>query len=444
MYVIGFGRVACAWACLSMSTMKPAATRRVALFCPWIMFHAKPFDMCGVRVMSFVDAEKALGPDDREALWRAPLPYADHFLNDDRTPRPWNKNPLLYAVDPANPLQEPPEQGRQLVGLVNAFLYLCVSAGNRAGPGGMQIYTNASDWALYGHPVGDPDQFSLGARRLLGHLGHAGFRWKYSVISMPPECSRYELFEREIDHSFVAGVTALHQTGRAGLYVGPVRTFMLGTADNHLWRREEDLPWIWGAIEQIADSEGFETCAEGQQQRNASANALGLEPRHSISLIRAVTGPPSPAHAWNGDFRPGRHGGDTPPTSARKQGVQFSVLERALDELNFARNRVVHGGTPPTLEWNVMTLALLGAKFFILLIKRILFWEGARAWSDDDVCEAVGLHAFAQASHGKTLLDGYDAYEHAARECRMTRERERMIAEWERQRETGKAPPDPT
>ena len=390
--------------------------------------------MCGVRVMGFRDAERALGAQDSEALWRAPLPYADHFLNDaDRTPRPWNQNPLLYAVDPGDPLSEPPPDQRQVVGLVNAFLYLCVSAANRAAPGGMQIYTNASDWALYGHPVDDPDQFSLGARRLLGHLAHGGFRWNYSVISMPPECTRYELYDSAIDHSFVAGVTALHQTGRADLYVGPVRTFMLGTADNHLWRREDDLPWIWGAVEQIAESEGFEICAEGQRERGVSANTIKLPPAHSVSLIRAVTGPPPAAeYVWNGDFRPGRNGGETAPTVARKQGIQFSTLERALDELNFARNRVVHGGTPPKLEWDVATLALLGAKFFILLIKRVLFWEGARAWNDDDACEAVGLHAFAQASHGATLVAGYDAYERAAQECHRVRDRERMMAELKR------------
>jgi hypothetical protein len=412
------------------------------------MFHAKPFDMCGVRVMGFRDAEKALGTQDREALWRAPLPYADHFLNDaDRTPRSWNQNPLVYAVDPADPLWEPSPDQRQVVGLVNTFLYLCVSAANRAAPGGMQIYTNASDWALYGHPVDDPEQFSLGARRLLGHLAHGGFRWHYSVISMPPECTRYELYEGEIDHSVVDGVTALHQAGRADLYVAPARTFMLGTADNHLWRREDDLPWIWGAVEQIAESEGFETCAEGQRERDASAKALTLRPedsRHSVSLIRSVTGPPPSAECvWNGDFRPGRRGGATPPTVARRQGGQFSALERALDELNFARNRVMHGGSRPTLEWHVESLALLGAKFFTLLVKRILAWEGARPWTDDDACEAVGLHAFAQASHGASLVAGYDAYERAAQECHRSRDRERMMAEWERlQREMGNAPPD--
>src|SRR5437667_5013321 len=105
-----------------MGTAQPTTPRRVVLFCPWVMFHAKPFDMCGVRVMGFEDAEKVLGTRDREALWRAILPYADHFLNDaDRTPRPWNRNPLVYAVNPADPLWEPPQDQRQVVGLVNAF-----------------------------------------------------------------------------------------------------------------------------------------------------------------------------------------------------------------------------------------------------------------------------------------------------------------------------------
>ncbi len=67
-----------------------------------------------------------------------------------------------------------------------------------------------------------------------------------------------------------------------------------------------------------------------------------------MSLIRAVTGlPPSAEYVWNGDFRPDRKGGDTAPIVARRRGVQFSALERALDELNFARNRVVHGGARP-------------------------------------------------------------------------------------------------
>jgi hypothetical protein len=149
-----------------------------------------------------------------------------------------------------------------------------------------------------------------------------------------------------------------------------------------------------------------------------------------LSLIRAVVGPPPPACVWSGDFRPGRRGGDPAPTVARKQGIQFSTLERALDELNFARNRVIHGGGWPQLEWDVATLALLGAKFFNLLIRRILFWEGARAWTDNDACEAVALHAFAHASHKNTLVAGYEAYERAENECRDARILERIMAEW--------------
>jgi hypothetical protein len=415
-----------------MSTVPPAAPRRVVVFSPWIKFRATPFDMCGIRVMGFEDTQQALGAQDREALWRARLPYVDHFLNEDRTPRPWNENPLFYAATPADPLREPPEQEREVIGLVNAFLYLCVFAANRVGPGGMQIYTNASDWALYVHPVHDPEYFALGARRLLGRLSHGGFRWNYSVISMPMECTHYELYDAVIDRSFVNGVTALHGRGRAALYVSPVRTFMLGTADNHLWRREEDLPLIWASVEQLNESEGFETCEVGQRERAAAAAALRLQPTHTVSLIRAVVGPPPSAeYVWDGDFRPDRRGGATAPTRARRDGVQFSVLERALDELNFARNRILHGGQRPALEWDVATLALLGAKFFVLLMKRILAWEEVRPWTDADACEAIGLYAFARDGRA-SLVDGYQAYERAVEECRRARQRQRMVEEFER------------
>lgn len=416
-----------------MSAVPPVGTRRVVVFCPWITFRTTPFDMCGVHVMGFRDAEQALGAEDREALWRARIPYADHFLNDqDRTPRPWNDNPLMYAVVPADPLREPSEQERQVVGLVNVFLYLCVFAANRVGPGGMQIYTNATDWALYAHPLEDPEQSSLRTRRLLGHSVHGGFRWNYSVISMPPECTRYELIDRVIDRSFVDGVTALHQRGRAELYVSPVRTFMLGTADNHLWRRDDDLPLIWAAIEQINESEGFETCVTGQRERAASFATTRLPPNHTVRLIRAVAGgPPAGEYVWNGNFRPDRRGGDSHATRARGEGVDFSALERALDELNFARNRLLHHGRLPDLEWNVATLAPLGAKFFALLFKRILAWEDVRAWTDEDECEAVGLHAFARDGRA-SLVDGYHAYECAFEECQRGRQRRRMAEEFER------------
>ncbi len=292
------------------ATAREPQPRRVVMLCPWIKFRATPFEMCGVRVIGFRDAEQMLGDEDREALWRARLPYVDHFLNEeDRTPRPWNDNPLLYAVN-ADPLQEPTHQEREVVGLVNVLLYLCAFAANRVGPGGMQVYTNASDWALYGHPVHDPEQFATGARRLLGRLLHGGFRWHYSIISMPPECTRYELYDREIDRSFVDAVTTLHQRGRARLYVSPARTFMLGTADNHLWLRHDDLPLIWAAVEQTIECEGFETCETGQRARAASAEALKLLPTHTISLIRAVAGgPPSAEYIWDGNFRPDRNGG---------------------------------------------------------------------------------------------------------------------------------------
>ena len=107
------------------------------------------------------------------------------------------------------------------------------------------------------------------------------------------------------------------------------------------------------------------------------------------------------------------------------------MLERALDELNFARNRILHGGQRPALEWDVATLALLGAMFFVLLMKRILAWEEVRAWTDADACGAMGLHAFARDSR-TSLVDGHRAYERAVEECLRERERRRMVAEFER------------
>ena len=96
----------------------------------------------------------------------------------------------------------------------------------------------------------------------------------------------------------------------------------------------------------------------------------------------------------------------------------------------------VQNSDPATLEAERHPDAgsLLGAKFFILLVKRILAWERARTWTDEDACEAVGLHAFARPSHGTTLVAGYDAHERAAQECYRARSRERMVAEWERLR----------
>lgn len=103
-------------------------------------------------------------------------------------------------------------------------------------------------------------------------------------------------------------------------------------------------------------------------------------------------------------------------TIARRQGIQFSALERALDELNYARNSMIHGGALPSLEWNVVTLAFLGARFWIALFKRLLSWEGVRPWDEADECDVVGLQALA--IHGRTSLEeGYTAYRRAVDDC---------------------------
>lgn len=408
-----------------MSIPEPGAPRKVVAFCPWVKFRAKPFDMCGVRVMGFGDAEAVLSEEDRTVLWRASAPYGDHFLNKDRTPRHWNNNPLLYAIDSANPFKEPSSEEARLIALVNSYLYLCTFATNRANAGGLQVYTSASDWALYFHPVQNPEHFALGERRLYGEIAAGGYRWDRTLISQPIECNRCELFEQRLDRTMVEGVTALNAKDRAVLYLSPVRTFMLGTGDNHLWRREDDLPFIWGGIEQMMECEGFESCGAAQREVERWAQALKIKRTHSTVLVRAVVGSaPAGEYVWEGDFRPGPRGGERAVTAARSEGVQFSVLERALDELNFARNGMVHGGFCPPLEWNLVTLAFLGSRFWIALFKRILSWEGVCQWADDDECEVIGLQALA--SYGQaSFVEGYKAYETAVEQCRSEKLRQR-------------------
>jgi hypothetical protein len=110
--------------------------------------------------------------------------------------------------------------------------------------------------------------------------------------------------------------------------------------------------------------------------------------------------------------------------------VPFSVLERALDELNFARNKVVHEGRIPQLDWPEAVLAYLGARFWILAFKRVLQWEGVRAWSEADTCELRGLEAFALNSR-TSFGDGQTAYERALQECRDEQFRARAVADIE-------------
>lgn len=412
------------------------AMRKVVAFCPWVESRMAPFDMCGVRMMGFRDAEQAIPAATREALWRAMLPYCDHFLNEDRIPQPWNDNPLLYAVEAANPLKEPTEDEARLIILTNTYLYVCVFATNRLHKGGGHDYTNGADWALYFHPVQNPVWFSVGERRLYGQLLGGGYRWTGSAFTQPLECNRFRLIDARLDQSLISGITALNAGGRAGLYLHPLRTFRLGTSDNHLWQREDDLPFIWGAIEQIAESEGFGSCAAAQQEVQRWADALTLPPSHSTCLVRAVIdAAPEAEYVWNGDFRPGRGGRENLVNAARLRGIEFSALERAMDELNFARNRMIHDGFIPQLEWNLVTLAYLGSRFWIALFKRILAWEGVRAWTEDDECDLVGLQALAR--EGRTYFaDGYTAYEQAVRDChwdnigrRVTEHLERMERE---------------
>ncbi len=321
----------------------------------------------------------------------------------------------------------------------------CTTAGSgrsqRGSPaataGGIQDYTNAADWALYFHPVEDTEYLALGERRLYGEWVGGGYRWDRTLISQPIECNRCELYQRRVDKTLVEGVTALHAQGRAVLYLSPVRTFMLGTSDAHLWGREDDLPFVWGAIEQTMECSGFESCTAARCEVKQWARALKIAPTHTTALVRAVVGSAPPGeYVWEGDFRPGPRGGTSVLTKAREEGVQFSLLERALDQLNFARNAKVHEGVCPPLEWNVVTLAFLGSRFWIALFKRVLSWEGVRQWTDDDECEVIGLQALAR--HGQaSLVEGYEAYERAVERCDSEKAGQRFAEYLERLRRGG-------
>jgi hypothetical protein len=113
------------------------------------------------------------------------------------------------------------------------------------------------------------------------------------------------------------------------------------------------------------------------------------------------------------------------------RGTVLSVLERALDELNFARNRVVHDGEVPQLDWHEAVLAYIGSRFWIVAFKRVLEWEGVRVWTEADDCEVRGLQAFALA--GQTTFENAQvAYERAVRECRDEQVRANVLAHLER------------
>ena len=404
---------------------------RVIALCPWIEFHARPFEVCGVRVMGFRDLAALLDDEGCRILSRVAAPYADYFLrNADRTPRPWNQNPLLYVIDPEQPLRLLRREEEQLVALVNSCVYVTAAAANRVEGDQLHFYTNSSDWTLYFHKRTDPDYFALPQRRLLGSALIGGFQWDLSVLSMPVECTKYRLQHQELDRTLLDGVTRLYQRERLFLYQAPLRTFVLGTSDNHLWNRAEDLQFLWGAIEQTIECTGFESCVPAQDAITRSAEALRLPREHSMSLIRAVVGAaPTAEHVWSGDFRPGRRGGASVVTGAQSAGVEFSALERALDELNYARNRMIHDGALPVLEWPALTLAFLGARFWMALFRRILAWEGVRKWTDADDCEVIGLQRLA-ASRASDFKEDYVAYLAAIRDCLDRRVREQILAEF--------------
>lgn len=386
--------------------------------------------------MGFRDADTRVDPKDREALWRACTPYYDHFLDREGALQRWNDNPLLYGIDANDPLKEPSPEQAQLIGMVNSFLYVCSFSRIELHDSGVHLYTNAADWSLYFQPVQDPTFFSVGERRLYGTLHSGGHHWTRSAFTLPVECNRLELTDRIIDMSLVNGVTALFRTGRAPGYLFPVRTFMLGTGDNHRWRREDDFPFIWGAVEQLRECDPFASCANAQAELKAAAATLSLSEQHSISFVRAVMGPvPDPRYAWQGEFRPGR---DDAVNKARANGLQFSAVERALDELNFARNRVVHDGFISALVWDVVSLAFLGARFWVVTFKRILEWEGVRPWTEGDECERVGLHAFAMQGQD-SIVAGYAAYRQALNDCYRAQTRKRVLEHLDRL--TGGNPP---
>lgn len=387
--------------------------KKVVAFCPWIKFRATPFTIAGVLATGLHQVKIRLAGEDLEAANRAILPYYDHFLRNGRLTN-WNDNALLYIIDAANPLKDLNTEEAHHVNLVNSFLFLSTFALNEIGPGGLQFYTNSSDWVLYFQPVQDPEFFALGERRLYGKVSSGGHQWRGSAFTLPVECNRFELYET--DNSLIEGVTNLDKVGHAKGYLHPVRTFMIGTSDSSRWDRERDLPFIWGAIEQIIECDPFKSCQAAKDAVSHAAQAISLEPSHSLSFVRAVLGTaPKDEYVWNHDFR---RGGKDEVNKARKNGIEFSVLERALDELNWARNRIVHDGLVPSSDWEITSLAFLGSRFFIIAFKRILAWENARNWTDEDDCEALGLQAFSK--EGRTSLSaGYEALKKTVGECRL-------------------------
>jgi len=385
--------------------------KKVVAFCPWIQFRTAPFTIAGVQATSLRQVKSSLAGEDAEAANRAILPYYDHFLSGGRL-RNWNDNPLLYIIDAANPLREPSHEEAHHINLVNSFLFLCTFALNEVGPGGLQFYTNASDWVLYFQPVQDPQFFAIGERRLYGKVSSGGHQWKGSAFTLPVECNRFELCKH--DNSLIDGVTNLDKVGHAKGYLEPLRTFMIGTSDNSRWDRERDLPFIWGAIEQIIECDPFKSCQAAKDAVSHASQTISLEPNHSLSFVRAVLGTaPKDEYVWSHDFRRGRK---DEVNKARLSGIKFSALERALDELNWARNRIVHDGFVSSTEWGITPLAFLGSRFFIIAFKKILAWENVRKWTDEDDCEVLGLQAFAK--EGQTsLTTGYDALKRTVTDC---------------------------
>jgi hypothetical protein len=404
--------------------------KKMVAFCPWVQFSTQPFTVAGVHVMGFCEAAERLTVEDQQVLWRAATPYYDHVLDAQGGLRSWNDNPLIYVLDPENPLKHPSPDEIRHISLANTYLYICTFALNTPAPGGLQCYTSGADWALYFQPVDDPEFFALSGRRLYGATLGGGYQWTKTAFTLPVECNRFELMTSTIDGSLVEGVTALYNAGRAPGYLFPLRTFVSGTSDTHLWERERDLSSIWGAVEQVFESDHFRACTAAQREIALAADALTVEKKNSMCFVRAVLGSlPPAAYVWPGSFRPNQYGKPGAINQARGKGVLFSALERALDELNWARNRIVHDGfISDPLDWATESLAYLGSRFWIVAFKRILAWEGVRKWTDKDECEVIGLQALAKDGQ-KSLIQGYQAYERAVKECHDRQVRERFLEE---------------
>lgn len=398
-------------------------------FCPWIEMGAAPFEICGVQVIGFQQLCEKLTKQKQAALRRARTPYYEHFLGRRRQLRSGNDNPLAFIVDQNNPLREYSAAEVKRVFLANAYLYLCSFALNTTGLWNHGEYTSWSDWALYIHNIRDPRWYALQPRKLYGDVLSGGHEWKQTVISRPVECNRFVL--RKIRQDMIAAVNELHKQGKTNLFYHAIKTFAEGTSDREAWLREEDLPFIKDAIEQM--SQPLQTNANFLKGETKAASQTGLK-RGLINFVRAVAGQkPAGGMICKLAFHPKQDGSQSKVTEMQKTGKEFSWLERCVDDLNMARNMVTHVGFVDgnKMGWPTMSLAFVGSRFFVACFKRMLEWEAGFKFLEKDDADVFALGYLAKYSR-KNLLRGFGAYRRAHKRCLDMKIRDTVLEELEK------------